>query len=52
MVIRKSDFVSDRTVGVGADAAAIDLPREMVARLKKPETVAALLIEVRSNGIL
>ena len=52
MVIRKSDFVSDRTVGVGADSAALDLPRLMVARLKRPETVACLEIEVRRNEIL
>jgi uncharacterized protein len=49
MVIRKSDFVSDRTVGVRADAAAVDLPRRMVATLKKPETIGHLEIEVRQN---
>ena len=33
MVARTSDYVDDRTVMVGADAAAADLDREMVAAL-------------------
>jgi hypothetical protein len=52
MVIRRSDFVSGRTVGVKADSAAIDLPRQMVARLKRPETLGCLEIEVRGNEVL
>jgi hypothetical protein len=46
MVIRKSDFISDRTLAVRADAAARDLPREMVRALKDPKTVGRLEIEV------
>jgi hypothetical protein len=36
IVIRKSDFVSDRTVGVRANKAAVDLSRELVEKLKNP----------------
>jgi hypothetical protein len=46
IVIRKSDFISDRTLAVGADAAARDLPRRMVQALKDPRTVGRLEIEV------
>jgi len=46
MVIRKSDFISDRTLAVRADAAARDLPRGMVRALKDPRTVGRLEIEV------
>jgi hypothetical protein len=47
LVIRKSDYVSDRTVALGADAAARDLPRTLVALLKDPRTVGKMEIEVR-----
>ena len=46
MVIRKSDFISDRTLAVRADAAARNLPRGMVRALKDPGTVGRLEIEV------
>ena len=37
MVIRKSDFLSDRTLGIRANKAAIDLDRKLVAKLKDPK---------------
>ncbi len=37
IVIRKSDFISDRTLAIKADAAAKDIPRLMVAHLQKGE---------------
>jgi hypothetical protein len=46
IVIRKSDFISDRTLAVHADAAAKDIPREIVELLKDPETRGKLEIEV------
>ncbi|MDE1853072.1 MAG: DUF371 domain-containing protein [Thaumarchaeota archaeon] len=46
IVIRKSDFVSDRTLAIKADASSRDLPREMVGLLKNPETAGRLEIEV------
>ena len=46
IVIRKSDFASDRTLAVHADSAARDLPRELVRALKDPEAEGILEIEV------
>jgi uncharacterized protein len=46
IVIRRSGFVSDRTLAVGASAAARDIPRSMVDLLRRPETVGVLDIEV------
>ena len=46
IVIRRSDFISDRTLAVHADAAAKDIPREMVMLLRDPGTVGRLEIEV------
>ena len=36
LVIRKSGFISNRTLMVHADKSAIDLPREMVRQLQDP----------------
>ncbi len=36
IVVRKSNFVSDRTLMVKADKAAADIPREMVQLLRNP----------------
>jgi uncharacterized protein len=47
IVIRKSDFVSDRTLAVGSDAAARDIPRELIRLLKDRGTRGRLEIEVR-----
>jgi hypothetical protein len=46
IVIRKSGFVSDRTLAVGASAAAKDIPRYMVRLLRNPATTGTLEIEV------
>ncbi len=46
IVIRRSDFISERTLAVHADAAARDIPRELVRLLRNPETVGRLEIEV------
>ncbi len=46
MVIRKSRFVSDRTLAVGASSAAKDIPRQLVANLRDPRTVGVLEIQV------
>jgi len=45
MVFRKSNFVSSRTVALLCDAAAIDLPREMIRLLQNPDTIGSLQIE-------
>ncbi len=46
IVVRKSDFVSDRTLAVKADASSRSIPREIIRRLKDPTTVGRLEIEV------
>ncbi len=47
IVLRRSDFISDRTLAVGATAAARDLPRRMIAKLRSPDAVGFLEVEVR-----
>ena len=37
MVIRKSAYITDRTLAVHADKSANDLPREFVEKLKNPQ---------------
>ena len=48
MVIRRSSFVSPRTLALNADAAAKDLPRHMVEALRDPRSRGVLRIEARS----
>ena len=44
LVLRRSDFVSGRTAAISCNAAAIDLPREMIKLLQDKRTVGALMI--------
>ena len=46
MVVRRSDYISGRTLAVKADASSRDLPRDMVRLLKNPATRGRLEIEV------
>ncbi len=46
MVIRRSEFISDRTLAVHADSAARDIPRGMIRLLRDPAAVGRLEIEV------
>lgn len=46
MVVRRSDFVSERTLAVRASAAARGIPRDMVRLLKSPAVRGRLEIEV------
>jgi uncharacterized protein len=45
MVVRKSTFISGRTLMMGANKAARDLDRKFVEKLKKPENII-IIIEV------
>ncbi len=45
MVIRKSDFISNRTFAIRADKAAIDLDRRLIEKLKNPGTIAEVIID-------
>lgn len=47
MVIRKSEYVSPRTLAIRADAAARDIPRTIVQSLRSPDCRGVLRIEVR-----
>jgi len=47
MVLRKSDFPSDRTLGIHADKAAKDLSRDLVEKLKNPKQQAEITLIVQ-----
>ncbi len=44
MVVRKSGFVSDRTLMIHANKAAIDIPRNMVELLQDPDQIVTVEI--------
>lgn len=46
MVIRKSDYASDRTLAVHADKSAKDLSRALVEKLKNPAQKAKITLTV------
>ncbi|MEM5844349.1 MAG: DUF371 domain-containing protein [Candidatus Aenigmatarchaeota archaeon] len=47
IVVRKSDFIDNRTLAILANKAACDLKRELVEKLKNPETEIKITIEVK-----
>lgn len=46
IVVRKSTFISDRTIMILADKAAKDMPRSMVDKLRNRDCVLAVSLEV------
>jgi hypothetical protein len=46
-VIRKSAFISDRTLAVHSDKAAADLPRKLVEKLQNPKQKVKITLKVR-----
>ena len=36
LVIRKSEYISDRTLAINSDKSSLDLPRELINKLKNP----------------
>jgi len=46
MVIRKTKFISERTLAVCSDKAACDLSRELVKRLTNPEQTVKITLKV------
>ena len=46
LVIRKSRFTCGRTLAVGADKAAMDLSRALVAKLRDPSTKVKVTIRI------
>jgi uncharacterized protein len=48
IVIRKSDYVCNRTLAICADKSSIDLPRELVERLQDPKQKIKVTLNVGS----
>ncbi|AEH24090.1 DUF371 domain-containing protein [Pyrococcus yayanosii] len=46
IVVRKSDYLDGRTLAIRANKAAKDLKRDLVEKLKDPETVAVVELVV------
>jgi uncharacterized protein len=49
-VIRRSGFISDRTLIIHADKAASDLPRGMVQMLRDPTNMLSIELSARAPG--
>lgn len=49
LVIRRSDFQSDRTAAGSSQAAAVDVPRGIIAKLRDPEAIGVLTIKAISG---
>jgi hypothetical protein len=47
MVVRKSSYISDRTLAVKADKAAHELSRKLVERLRNPSQEVKITLTVR-----
>lgn len=45
-VVRKSEYVSRRTLAIKADKAAIDLSRELVSKLRNPNQQVRITLKV------
>jgi hypothetical protein len=48
MVIRKSSYISDRTLAIDADKSSNDLSRELVEKLKNPKQKINITLVVQS----
>jgi hypothetical protein len=48
MVIRKSDYICNRTLAIRADKASNDLPREFIEKLKDPKQEVKITLIVES----
>ncbi len=46
MVIRRSDYIDDRTLAIKADKAARDLSRELVNRLKNRDAILTIRLRI------
>jgi uncharacterized protein len=49
LVIRKSDFICNRTLGIQADKASIDLSRELAEKLKNPQSKVRITLTIQSE---
>jgi hypothetical protein len=48
IVIRKSSFISDRTLAIDSDKSSNDLSRELIAKLKNPKQKINITLTVQS----
>ena len=48
VVVRKSDYVSDRTLAIHADKASSDLPRPFIAKLQNPKQKVKITLSVEA----
>ena len=48
IVLRRSRYICPRTLAVNSDKAAIDLPRQMVMRLRNPSAEGVLIIREKT----
>ena len=46
MVIRRSDYISDRTLAIRADKSSSDLPREFIQKLRNPQQQIKITLTV------
>jgi len=49
LVIRKSDYVCERTLAIGADKASVDFSREFVKKLKHPRQTVKVTLTVENH---
>lgn len=47
MIVRKSDYICDRTLAIRADKAACDLSRNLVEKLKNPKQKVKISLTVK-----
>jgi hypothetical protein len=47
MVIRKSRYISDRTLAIGADKAAHDLSRRLIEKMKNPKQAVKITFTIK-----
>jgi len=47
IVVRKSDYISDRTLAIHADKSSNDLPSELVEKLKNPKQQVNITLVLR-----
>jgi uncharacterized protein len=52
LVVRKSGFISDRTLMIFADKSSVDIPRDMVRLLQDPANGVTVEISATDEGAL
>ncbi len=50
LVLRKSDFIDDRTIAIKADKSAADIPRAIISRLRNTQQELKIVLTVQSHS--